>query len=200
MDDLGDLSPWPTEAVKVVDDVEQVRALTEPLRMRILGELCGPPRTTKQVADRLDERPTRLYHHVEILEKAGLVRLVGTRPKRGTLEKYYQAVARQFRVESSLFTPGSGGEGPAASWAETGARVIEGAVADLRRLDPATTGAERAVIGRLRIRAAPAVLEEVRRRAEALLTEIQELGEGDDGSDGDTDTLDLSVLLFPAAE
>jgi hypothetical protein len=73
--------------------------------------LIAAPRTTKQVAEVLGEKPTKLYHHVEALERAGLIRLTETRPNRGTVEKYFQAVAGQFRVAASILSPD---EGPAA--------------------------------------------------------------------------------------
>jgi DNA-binding transcriptional ArsR family regulator len=56
------------------------------------------PRTTKQVAALLGEPPTRLYHHVAALERAGLLRLTETRKKRGTLERWYEAAARMLRT------------------------------------------------------------------------------------------------------
>ena len=55
----------------VVGTVEQVKALTHPLRQRMLERFAERPRTTKQVADLLGEKPTRLYHHVAALERAG---------------------------------------------------------------------------------------------------------------------------------
>src|SRR5262245_52283071 len=88
-----------------VTDLAQIRALADPLRLRILGALGREPRTTKQVADVLGEKPTKLYHHVEALERVGLVRLTETRPNRGTVEKYYQAVAGRFQVAGSALSP-----------------------------------------------------------------------------------------------
>ena len=63
---------------------------------RLLEALVLEPRTTKQVAEALGEKPTKLYHHVDALEKVGLIRLIRTQRNRGTLEKYYQSVARSF--------------------------------------------------------------------------------------------------------
>src|SRR5262245_10813840 len=83
--------------------LDQVRALADPLRVRILDALGTAPHTTQQVAQRLGEKPTRLYHHVEALARTGLIRLTETRPVRGAVEKYYQAVARSFRASSELF-------------------------------------------------------------------------------------------------
>jgi DNA-binding transcriptional ArsR family regulator len=93
------------EGTQTVTDLAQIRALADPLRLRILGALAGPPRTTKQVAQLLGEKPTKLYHHVAALERVGLVRLKETRPVRGAVEKYYQAVAARFQASSSALAP-----------------------------------------------------------------------------------------------
>ena len=85
-------------------DVHQVKVLADPLRIRILEELCITERTTKQVALILGEKPTKLYHHVEALERVGLIRLARTRQNRGTTEKYYISVARQFKADSRIFS------------------------------------------------------------------------------------------------
>lgn len=92
------------EPLKTLTDLDQIRILADPLRLRML-EAFGEERTTKQVADLLEEKPTRLYHHVDALEGAGLIRLRRTARKRGTTEKYYQAVAENFRAELGLFAP-----------------------------------------------------------------------------------------------
>jgi DNA-binding transcriptional ArsR family regulator len=87
-----------------ISDIDQVKALSHPLRMRIIETLAASdPMTTKQVADALGEKPTRLYHHVGLLQKAGLIRLTHTQQNRGTTEKYYEPIARQFRADADLF-------------------------------------------------------------------------------------------------
>jgi len=92
------------EGIRTLDQLEQVRVLADPLRVRILEAFCEEALTTKQVAEQLGEKPTRLYHHVEALEKVGLIKLAGTRPNRGTVEKYYVAIARAFRADASIFS------------------------------------------------------------------------------------------------
>jgi DNA-binding transcriptional ArsR family regulator len=73
----------------------QLRALAHPLRLRMLELFAEAPRTTKQVAQLLGEPPTRLYHHANALERAGLLRLAKTRQNRGAVEKWYEASASQ---------------------------------------------------------------------------------------------------------
>jgi DNA-binding transcriptional ArsR family regulator len=71
--------------------LNQLRALAHPLRLRMLELFAEGPRTTKQVAQLLGEPPTKLYHHANALERAGLLRLSKTRQNRGAIERWYEA-------------------------------------------------------------------------------------------------------------
>ena len=86
--------------------LEQVRILAHPLRLRLLEHFALGPMTTRQVAEKLGVPATRLYHHVNALEAVGLIRLKETRPVRGTIEKYYEGVARKVVVGSGVFGEG----------------------------------------------------------------------------------------------
>jgi len=84
--------------------LEQVRILAHPLRLRLLEAFAECPRTTRQAAEMIGVPVTRLYHHVNALEAVGLIRLKETRPVRGTIEKYYEAVARKMVVGPGVFS------------------------------------------------------------------------------------------------
>ncbi|HEY5595993.1 MAG TPA: helix-turn-helix domain-containing protein [Candidatus Bipolaricaulota bacterium] len=86
----------------LISSVEQAKALLDELRLRLVRALAGEKLTTKQLADKLGEKPTKLYHHMEVLERNGLVSVVETRIKSGIVEKYYQLVARRFRIDQCL--------------------------------------------------------------------------------------------------
>src|SRR3954453_15275690 len=79
-------------------NVAEMRALAHPLRLRMMELFAEQPRTTKQVADLLGQPPTRLYHHVAALERAGLLVLKETRQNRGAVEKWYAGVAKQYQA------------------------------------------------------------------------------------------------------
>ncbi|MBX6342634.1 MAG: helix-turn-helix transcriptional regulator [Thermomicrobiaceae bacterium] len=81
--------------VFVIRDLETLRAVSDPLRLRLFELLRGGPRTVKQLAAALDLPPTRLYYHVGQLEAHGLVRVVDTRVVSGIIEKRYQATAQR---------------------------------------------------------------------------------------------------------
>lgn len=99
------------EPTRTVENPEQIKALAHPLRQRILELMIEAPITTKQVADRIGEKPTKLYHHVDTLESAGLIKLVRTQKKRGTVEKYYEAVAKRFVMDRQSVEVSSAEEG-----------------------------------------------------------------------------------------
>ncbi len=95
-------SPNPTRAASERRRLtQQLRALAHPLRLKLIEMFARGPRTTMQVAAQLGEPPTRLYHHVNALERAGLLKLTRTRQVRGTTEKYYVVTRRRIGVGSS---------------------------------------------------------------------------------------------------
>ncbi|HET7377282.1 MAG TPA: winged helix-turn-helix domain-containing protein, partial [Anaerolineae bacterium] len=56
-----------------ITELEHLRVLSDPLRMRLIAALYERPLTVKQVADELEMMPTKLYYHVSELERIGLV-------------------------------------------------------------------------------------------------------------------------------
>ena len=88
----------------LVRNLGQLKALADPLRLRVLRAFAGEPRTAKQVAEEIGERPGRLYHHLAVLESVGLLEVTHTRQVRGTVEKHYRAVASRFEVDGTLFS------------------------------------------------------------------------------------------------
>ena len=84
---------------RVLSTVQQLKALGDPLRARILGIIQYQPATAKQIADRLEVTPSSIGHHLHVLEAAGLVQLVARRSVRGTLANYYTRTAFFFRVD-----------------------------------------------------------------------------------------------------
>jgi DNA-binding transcriptional ArsR family regulator len=111
-----------------------VRALADPLRLRMLGVFARGPHTTMQVAAELGEKPTRLYHHVAALLKAGVIELKETRPNRGTVERYYQAVANSFTVDDSLLTPGPAARAGSGALTNVVASILNTARDELARV------------------------------------------------------------------
>ncbi len=103
-----------------LQNIEQLRAMADPLRIRIYEALTGKPKTATQVGEELDEPAPKAHYHVRELERVGLVRLVETRERGGILEKYYRAVARGLRVPPSVLQ-----QTPADEVAETMNEILD---------------------------------------------------------------------------
>ena len=86
-----------------IETNEQLRAIADMRRARILELLRDQPMTVTQLGELMGEAPAKIHYHVRELEKVGLLRLVETREKGGILEKYYQPIAREISVEKQLF-------------------------------------------------------------------------------------------------
>lgn len=117
--------------VFTVRTLKQARVLANPLRLRILAEFVAEPRTTKQVAERLGEPATKLYRHVDALLDAGLLMRKEERQKRGTMERYLQAVATRFEVDRALFAPS--GNRKSSAVPRKVAEIISSVFADTER-------------------------------------------------------------------
>lgn len=76
---------------------EQFKAISEPVRSRILGIIQNQPATAKQLADRLGATPGAIGHHLHVLEEAGLAQIVARRLVRGIVANYYTRTARIFK-------------------------------------------------------------------------------------------------------
>ncbi|MFD0347930.1 winged helix-turn-helix domain-containing protein [Kitasatospora aburaviensis] len=99
-----------------MDDVATLKALADPLRLAILGALGsarsqpgpgGGSLTAKELAAALAEPQTKLYRHIKQLEKAGLIRVAGTRLVSGIVESRYAVAHDSVRLSSEIFSAGS---------------------------------------------------------------------------------------------
>lgn len=90
----------------VVSDVPTLKAMADPLRLHILIELGDHTRTVKEVASTLGVRPTRLYYHFKILERAGLIRVVDRRMVSGIEERSYESVAENTTIAPEVIPSG----------------------------------------------------------------------------------------------
>jgi hypothetical protein len=90
----------------LIDTPERLRAISEPLRQRLLHAFAEPA-TVKDASVQLGEPVTKLYHHVDQLHTAGLIRLVSEARRRAVTERTFHAVARRFAVSRGAFAAGA---------------------------------------------------------------------------------------------
>ena len=87
----------------LVNELETLKVIAHNTRLDILQSLKRP-KTVKEVAKLIKLPATKLYYHVNLMEKHGLIQVVETNIVSGILEKKYQVVAHHYRIDNSLLT------------------------------------------------------------------------------------------------
>lgn len=90
-----------------LDDVQELttpaelKAISDETRQKVLGILLERSATTSQLAEVLGQPKGTVGHHLRVLARAGLIRVVRTRQVRAITEKYYGRVAREWRASGA---------------------------------------------------------------------------------------------------
>jgi DNA-binding transcriptional ArsR family regulator len=171
--------------VRVIADVETMRALADPTRVAIVrllmsGDRAHPPiMSAKEIAAALQESQVRLYRHLKHLTSTGLIRVAETRLVSGIQEQRYRTGQLHLTI---------GGELLADEPALTGA--LDAMLDDFRASMTRGLAQGRVAMGPdeplgltlaggTAVRVSPGRAAEFRSRLQALLAEYDELG-GDD--------------------
>jgi hypothetical protein len=89
----------------VLDSLDALKVYFDPMRLKIIYEMVNTPKTVQEIASALNVPFTRLYYHINLLEKHNIIRVVETRSMSGAVEeKYYQVAAYQFIVPNDLLS------------------------------------------------------------------------------------------------
>lgn len=158
-----DLTVTPMKQTQELQTTEQVVAAMGDLRrMRILEILTERQASVKELAELIHESPQTTHYHTKLLEKAGLIQIVEKREVRGTLEKFYRAVAQRFVA----------GEVAGRACPEFGIGIVQNFV-DLLRYSAEATEGEGVTVNVLAVQCEPSRVPEFRERLQALVDEFQ---------------------------
>ncbi|MEZ0065856.1 DNA-binding transcriptional ArsR family regulator [Streptacidiphilus sp. MAP12-20] len=107
MDAVKDEGTEARVGVRMVDDVETLKALSDPLRLSILRLMMdgsAEPRawTAKELAGGLGEPQTKLYRHLKHLEEVGLIKVAETRLVSGIVEQRYVGAQRHLELSRTF--------------------------------------------------------------------------------------------------
>lgn len=155
---------------------EELRAVANPLRLRILRLCLHEELTNKELAERLGKDPGSLHHHVRLLVDTGFLEPTGVRTSAsGALEKPYKATGKSWTIDVG-----------------DGAARADLAMIDALRDEMLDVEGE-ALLSRLGLRLSDEAAAELRQRLEALLEEYARR------DDPDGDLYGLFVVLHPRA-
>ena len=88
--------------VLMIKDLETLKILADPLRNQILEMLAPGKLTVNQIAEKLGLTPSKLYYHINLLEKHGLIQEVDSIIKANIIEKVYWITAYECKMDENL--------------------------------------------------------------------------------------------------
>lgn len=162
-----------------ITTLETLKVFSDPLRQKIIEAVIDSARTVKQIAALLGLAPTKLYYHINLLEAHGLIRVVETRIVSGIIEKRYRASARNFAIQRTLLSPGSGGysEGLRAAldavFAPIRSEIEQGVVSGIIDTSDDAPAARKLRLWRAMNRISSDDVEAFQARLEALVAEFE---------------------------
>lgn len=195
--------------VLTISDLETLRMMSDPLRLRILQSLAerrGRPTTVKEVAQRLGTPATKLYYHVNLLEERGLVRVHDSRVVSGIIEKSYVPTAQSYAVDKNLFA--LGGEEAAAATTQSLTSLFSNVAMEVQRsistaprtADGGAPDTGRLIASKTLARVSHERAIEFRSRLKALIEEFDGADVIDDAEAAGLPTYSLVVAYYPLAD
>lgn len=197
----AEMQPVPNELL--IDDLDTLRVLADPVRMRILEAMVRRLEewTVKELARALGASATKLYYHVNLLEEHGLVATASTRIVSGIVEKRYRVTARSFRIDRRLLSPGTGEPGQEAlhailsnTFEATRAEIEEGLRTGVLAVEDDAPLERRMTLSRSLGRMTPERALELQERLRQIAAEF------DVDEPGDGITYGLLVAMYPTAD
>lgn len=179
----------------LVDDLEALKVIAHKTRLDILQSLKRP-KTVKEIAKPLKIPATKLYYHINLMEKHGLIQVVETNIVSGILEKKYQVVAQNYRIDDRLLT-----DQPAASVEleqmlktifEVTRTEIQQTVQQTKQ-NPFASDNNVGILWRSTFRLTPSQHAELHGRLQTILEEITQ---NKQGNDDETNTLYGFTLAY----
>lgn len=90
------------QKIFVLTQIEQLKALSDPLRIKILSRLIEKPMTGQQLSEYLKISRSKIHYHLGELEKNGIIEVVRREEKKGIMQKFYRSVAKSIIPSDEL--------------------------------------------------------------------------------------------------
>ena len=187
--------------IKSIDDPRYVKAMSHPLRVRILAILDERSASPHELSQMLDARLGTTAYHVRTLEQLGLIKLVKETKVRGAIQHHYRA-----RPRPTVSRAGWEQAAPVAKQAAVGSSLA--VMAEYAAAAAAAGGFDRgdAHLSRILLRLDAEgfaelgrACEELLKRAETIEAEAAERIERQPAGEGIIDA-GLGLLLFEATK
>lgn len=187
-----------THTTMTASGLDQRSALASPLRLEILGLFTKQdPLAISDMAALMGRSAGSLYHHVGLLEKAGLLKRSGTRPKGKRHEALFLPSATRIQMEAHP-ADGTGPDLVVKTMAAAFRMAERDLEAGLRNRTCRTEGPDRNLYAtRMHMRLSPQALGKLNKKLQAIEDLLAAEGARDPQPSPDDHHLSLTLALLP---
>jgi DNA-binding transcriptional ArsR family regulator len=183
-----------------ISDSETLKVIAHPMRLQVLKTFKNP-RTVKEVAEILDIAQTKLYYHVNMMEKHNLIEVVDTDIVSGIIEKKYRVTAARFTVEEALLSATEANSSQVDtllgavfdSAKEEIKKSLQADLMDLKEDSDATRG----VIIHTSLNLTDEQVKDFNKKISAVLEELNQLDEENETANPQASMYGLTYAFFP---
>jgi len=183
--------------VRKIDSAEAIKALADPLRLRLLTLLMRDHErswTVKEIAAELDQSVTKLYHHVNVLEQVELIRDVETRLVSGIVEHRYASGQRGLQFDDALYRSSDTRD---ASIANIAYMIDEARDHLVAYMGSEAADPDRVMIAKSRMRLTQDEADELRAAIDEL---VERMGRARSNRRNTAPTTEVLIVMHPASD
>lgn len=197
--------PEREESIAITDQAT-LKVILHPLRTRLITAMSQGPRSVKELAEAVGMEQTKLYYHIKILLKAGIIMPAGRRKVGNLTETSYVCRARDYVIDPALALSGGAGEGAEKAVNAFISALRSALLVSCRRLEAMKGSRQGGKDGKPRgprtvsmyiesLRLMPGEAEEFGRRVKELAAEYDAKNEGRSGAD----TYEIGYAIYLGA-
>jgi DNA-binding transcriptional ArsR family regulator len=197
------IKQYQIEETQIIKDPQTLKAIADPLRMNIMKMLIKP-KTVKEIASELDTPPTKLYYHINQLEKYNYIRVVETNIVSGIIEKQYLVTAHNYRLDEHLLSHSADADESINALLET---VFDVTKQEIRRslatrtMTPPSESSERTgLIGRSALHLSEEQFKLFHERIQGLIKELDQMSMSNKNQTGDFKPYGFTIAFYPVCE
>lgn len=86
----------------VIKDLEQLKSISDPFRMKLLAMMSEEAKTGQMLADELELPRAKVHYHLSQLLKHGIITISHTAEKKSILQKFYIPSAKHIIADMNI--------------------------------------------------------------------------------------------------
>lgn len=90
--------------IYLIETLEQLRCISDPLRIEIIHLIGEKPLTSQMIGEKLNIPRSKIHYHLKELEKHGFVKIAKTEQVRNFIQIYYEPISKAIMTSPEILS------------------------------------------------------------------------------------------------